>query len=339
VSLQGSLDTFALPDVLVLLATTKKTGELHVVGNRSASAAHSADLQGFLWVDSGMLVGFDVARAADAPTAVFELLRLTEGSFSFGAGAPRDACSPFEIEPVLGEAQAFLAEWQEIERVVPSLSAWLRLAPEAPGAHVSMRSEQWKLVVAIGGGCDVRTLVDQLGQGELAGCRAVKELVEARLVEINDRVAGGDVFGAANTLGAFATARPRPFLAPAEEASADGELAATPAAGAEGLFDGEAIDEPAETLADFERRSTASGRARKSAAKSASARRVATPETDASSGPLPEAQALARQLASLGEEDEPAPGAALADPTAAEEEGDEPLNRGLLLKFLSSVRN
>src|SRR5258708_38445280 len=80
VSLQGSLDTFALPDVLVLLASTKKSGELHVAGTRTVGSARATDLQGLIWVDDGQLVGFDVARSAEAAEAVFELLRLRAGS-------------------------------------------------------------------------------------------------------------------------------------------------------------------------------------------------------------------------------------------------------------------
>ena len=184
-SLQGSLDTFALPDVLVLLASTKKSGELHVAGTRAVGAPRTNDLQGLLWVEAGQLVGFEVGRSAEAAEAVFELLRLEAGSFSFmaGTGAPSPA-APLEIEPVLAEAQSRLTEWREIERVVPSLDCWLDLSPEPPAAHVSMRAEQWRLIVAVGGGCRVDAIVDHLGGSELGGCRAVKELIEAGLVQL-----------------------------------------------------------------------------------------------------------------------------------------------------------
>ena len=47
-ALQGTLDTFALPDVLRLLASTKKTGRLVIDGNRGT---------GNVWVDAGSVVG------------------------------------------------------------------------------------------------------------------------------------------------------------------------------------------------------------------------------------------------------------------------------------------
>jgi Domain of unknown function (DUF4388) len=182
VSLQGSLDTFALPDVLVLLATTHKSGELHIAGSRSVALARHPDTEGRLWFDAGGLVGHDVGRVVEPTDAVFELLRLNQGTFSFLAGTPSGGGPRVEVDGILSEAQARLVEWREIEAVVPSLDAWLQLSPEPPLAHVSMRGEQWRLVVAIGAGCTVGTALGHLGLEELPGCRAVKELIEAGLV-------------------------------------------------------------------------------------------------------------------------------------------------------------
>jgi uncharacterized protein DUF4388 len=381
VSLQGSLDTFALPDVLVLLASTSKTGELHIAGNRGPGGPRTGDLQGLLWLEKGKLVGFDVGKAEDAANAVFELLRLSEGSFSFMAGSAPKPQPPLDIEPVLTEAQAYLKEWQEIERVVPSLAAWVSLAPEAPGAHVSMRAEQWRLIVTIGGGCEVARIVAHLAQGELGGCRAVKELAEAGLVTVgahtdeivdvatppSDEAAGVDsdlfrmVNGPATTV---VDERSEPVFDTFTATSVhvvDDEPAEEPAASVQATSDAIIGDRSGETLADFENLVTLPTRARKPRlepevpAKPAESRRTlsskldkkaAAASTAAAEPAAPvtavtadapeklEAQALARQLASLG--DDP------ADPAvdgAEGQDGDEPLNRGLLLKFLSSVRN
>ena len=46
-ALQGTLDTFSLPDVLRLLATTSKTGRLRIEGDRG---------QGSVWLDAGGVV-------------------------------------------------------------------------------------------------------------------------------------------------------------------------------------------------------------------------------------------------------------------------------------------
>src|SRR5688500_2536717 len=107
VSLHGTLETFALPDVMALLAATKKTGELRVVGGRIDGRVH---------LDGGRVIGAAVGRADSFVDAVFELLRLTSGKFSFDADRrPDQPADPVDIEPLLLEAQSRLTMWREIE--------------------------------------------------------------------------------------------------------------------------------------------------------------------------------------------------------------------------------
>ena len=188
-SLQGSLDTFALPDVLVLLAGTRKTGELGVTGSLSAETT-SDDFDARVWFEAGRLAGHDVPGAETAVDAVFSLLRLRRGDFSFTAAEAGGAgwaggADPLDIEPLLAEAQARLEEWIDIETVVSSSAAWLRLVAEAPRPKITMTAAQWRLVAAIGSGRPVGAVVSELGQGELDGFRAVKGLVEAGLAAVD----------------------------------------------------------------------------------------------------------------------------------------------------------
>src|SRR5919106_1274303 len=55
-ALQGTLDTFSLPDVLRLLATTAKTGRLRIDGDRG---------QGSVWLRDGSIVDADADRAVE----------------------------------------------------------------------------------------------------------------------------------------------------------------------------------------------------------------------------------------------------------------------------------
>ena len=196
-SLQGSLDTFALPDVLVLLAGTRKTGELGVTGSQAAETTFD-DFDARVWFEAGRLAGHDVAGAETAVDAIFGLLRLRRGEFSFTAAEAGGAgwgggADPLDIEPVLAEAQARLEEWIDIERVVSSSAAWLRLVGEAPHPEITMSAAQWRLVAAIGSGRSVGAVVSDLGSGELDGFRAVKGLVEAGLAAVDPEPAAAPV--------------------------------------------------------------------------------------------------------------------------------------------------
>ncbi len=75
-SLQGSLDTFALPDVLALLATTRKSGELHIAGSRGVALARPE--------------AFVVAAAGEESDLIFSV---EEASFRLGRWSARGILS------------------------------------------------------------------------------------------------------------------------------------------------------------------------------------------------------------------------------------------------------
>jgi len=290
VSLQGTLDTFALPDVLRLLAGTQKTGHLMIDGSRGS---------GNLWLDAGHVVAAETTNGrphASATVVLFELLRYPDGSFTFDNDiTTSDAGSPAEVEPLLKEAETLLEEWRTIEAVVPSTAAHVSLRPELPRQTVSVSAEQWRTLVAVGGGTTVAAIGDVFELGELDVCRTIKGLVEAGLVQVADE---GDGPGSAED-----TAVP-PRSAPAQSPS---RPQVEPAVG---------MSELAALAGEM---------------------------------PMPDAPELARQLAQLGPDAARAVAAAASAETSEERdaalasiEGEvdgEPINRGLLLKFLSSVRS
>ncbi|MFP5256005.1 MAG: DUF4388 domain-containing protein [Acidimicrobiia bacterium] len=181
-ALQGTLDTFALPDVLHLLATTKKTGCLRLDGRRGAGTVH---------VDAGEIVAVTAAHvpgATEAADALFELLRFEEGSFAFDPDVAPDERQPAtDVATLLDAATALLAEWREIEAVVPSLDAQVSLRPALAGDQVTIPAEQWSHLVAVGGGRTVRSLGQHLDLSELPVSRVVRDLVELGVVELEDR--------------------------------------------------------------------------------------------------------------------------------------------------------
>jgi hypothetical protein len=174
VSLEGTLETIAIPDVLALLSVTSKTGELAVdfPGGR-----------GRLWIDGGRVAGYEVGRSKSLADALFALLRLEEGSFSFteADGEPPNAVPPADVAPLLEEAESRLAEWPAVKALVPSLEVPLSLSASVAGP-VTLSPEQWKLVAAIGGGKEAGEVLEALELGEFEGCKAIAELVTLGLV-------------------------------------------------------------------------------------------------------------------------------------------------------------
>ncbi len=398
-SLQGSLETFALPDVLVLLSSTKKDGELRVVGGR---------VDGKLWLEKGQIVHTVVSGKERSPVdAVFELLRLDAGTFNFevGSDVPHRG-EPATIDLVLADAQVRLAEWNEIAKVVPHLDAVVDMAAEAPAAEVTVTSGQWRLLRAVAGGCTVSALMAKTGDGEFDACRKVKDLVEASLATLDVSASRPRPAQPAATAEPAVASESR---APAEPLAPDGQDVAAPSgrtgavsAGGTGALSAgnhEASKEsaPANASADGDRKRAAKQEAagapsplddedelqrlaelaaRESQPKASKVRAhssqadqpakirasAPSPASDDAAGPAAvdgedlerlrsgdepaeDAKALVAQLAAIDGTDEQELAEKVAQHVAEGgelppvAEGDEPINRGLLLKFLSSVRN
>ena len=178
-ALQGTLDTFSLPDVLRLLATTSKTGRLRIDGDRG---------QGSVWLADGGVVDADAERAVDGtPTdeVVFELLRFRSGAFAFdGDDAPNAVGEPEDVESLLRRANALLSEWSELESVVPSLAHEVTLASDLSVDEVTIDAERWRSLVAVASGRTVGELAKTLGLTELGVSRAVRDLVDLGVAEV-----------------------------------------------------------------------------------------------------------------------------------------------------------
>jgi hypothetical protein len=304
-ALQGTLDTFELPDVLRLLASTRKSGRLHLRGDRG---------EGDVWLADGRVVGAEAGATADVADALFELLRAHEGTFAFEPGEASSAPSePADVEPLLVGAEAKLVEWRAIEAVVPSLGAWVGLSAELAGPEVTVPAETWRLVATIGSGVTVGELGQVLGLGEVAVSRVVRDLVDLGLGAVN--------------------------APPAHAAPATLDTAPAPVTTSAPLFGG------SDPVGDDDLAPVAAAAEPVAAIEPAPQTSVLPPEVFEGADPV-EADEVNRQLAMLSPRAAQAVAAAAAAGSEAEriaaldqvDDGEEPVNRGLLLKFLSSVK-
>lgn len=174
-SLEGTFETVALPDVLSLLSVTCQTGELRVEAGGQVIS---------VWLERGRLAGFDAGAHKTAVDALFALLRLKDASFLFHTGTePVNPMAPADLIPLLEEVDRRLAEWPSIVATVPSQSCRLELEASFDGP-VMLRANQWQVVATIGGGRPVGAVLTERGLGEFNGCKAVKELVDLGLVRV-----------------------------------------------------------------------------------------------------------------------------------------------------------
>lgn len=183
-ALQGTLETFSVPEVLRLLSGTHKTGLLELEGDRGA-----ADV----WLTEGRIVAArsDREGAGSIEAVLFDLLRFETGSFVFDSDAEpadTDTDTDIDVEEALAEAEGLLADWREIESVVPSLDHLVRLVDDLDDDSVTITTQQWRTIASIGGGVPGRVLSERLELGEFDVSRRISELVQVGLVEVTDEV-------------------------------------------------------------------------------------------------------------------------------------------------------
>ena len=223
--LQGSLENFALDEVLGLLSSTSKTGQLDIKGDRGSGA---------LMFREGRLVDGTASFTANGTgieDVMFELLRYSEGSFTFTAREVEATEYEENVVTILSAAENRLLDWRAIEAVVPSLNHVVTPASDLPADEVTITRDEWSALTTIGAGCPASTVCERLSLGEVEGSRQIKNLAERQLVVIGD--SGGMSAFQARHKAAQKPASPPPALAgnpvPAAAASlavADTEVSA-----------------------------------------------------------------------------------------------------------------
>ena len=338
-ALSGTLDTFALPDVLRLLASTEKSGRLRISGTRGS---------GSVWVDGGDVVASELSTISSlnpsAQDVVFGLLRFENGSFTFEADATAPTPDvPMAMDPILAGAEHMLIEWRSIEEVVPSLDVWVALRPELDGPDVMVDAMRWRAIAAVGSGVQVGVIAETLDLNEVDSCRLAKELIELGLLEKIDAP-----IAAPAPMPEPVMEEPEPEPEP-EPVMEEPEAELEPVAATHEPETFFADEEPAADIAPNTVPSLAAldpstnGTEPVSADNGAGMFGQAGP-ADAAADDLNPAE-MARQLANLSPKAAKAVAAAAKASTEAERDAalaaveaeDGSVNRGLLLKFLGSV--
>jgi Domain of unknown function (DUF4388) len=191
--LHGTFDVLDFSAVMEMLAEKQMSGRLHV---RSRSFAAN------LFLADGLIVGADqsehqaAAVAGDVAQRVqeicFELLGTDRGNFEFHpgrAGAPAGG-TVITVADAMGQARQRLVEWQELQVLIPSLDVQPRLVTELDPGQVTLDREQWRVLTAVDGRRNLRSIGRALNLSDFEVCRAMRELLAAKVIEMDMRPAG-----------------------------------------------------------------------------------------------------------------------------------------------------
>ncbi|MEM7271578.1 MAG: DUF4388 domain-containing protein [Actinomycetota bacterium] len=221
--LQGSLENFALDEVLGLLSSTNKTGQLEISGDRGT---------GSLMFNEGRLVdgtASHTANGTEVEDVMFELLRYGDGTFTFTNREVGEGDSPQIVAKVLAAAENRLADWRQIEAVVPSLDHHVAPSADLPADEVSINRAEWAVLTVVASGCPASQVCQALELGEVEGSRQIKLLAERQLVSVSEPTTGiASMARASESLSPTATESTPAFEMPTGPAGEPDPIAAAP---------------------------------------------------------------------------------------------------------------
>ncbi|MFQ5966812.1 MAG: DUF4388 domain-containing protein [Acidimicrobiia bacterium] len=205
-TLSGSLETLNLPDVLRLVASTGKSGLLHVEGpdvtgrlyfyEGELTYATTRSGHAFVDTDDGERRIVDVDRITEEQTAdllkqqvtdvLVRLAPLDSGSFEFEDGTmpSSDSGFRFDIEAVLEAAEERIREWDWITEVLPSTETEVRFNPQLTADDVTLDARSWAVIAALGVEGTANGVAQQLKIFEFAAAKKIAELIRRGLVAV-----------------------------------------------------------------------------------------------------------------------------------------------------------
>ena len=173
-----------------LLVRSGRLTDADLAAVRDAQARGDGRRFGEILVALGLVTSREIERQMrlQIEAVVFELMSWSEGHFRFTEGlseeALRDASAPIGTESLLMEGARRIDEWSRIADRVPNLSVVPDLAPgdaDHP-ALLDLLPQEWKVLAAIDGETDLRTIAATVAMSEFDVARVMYGLVSTGVV-------------------------------------------------------------------------------------------------------------------------------------------------------------
>lgn len=207
-ALEGDLSEFPLTDIIQLVDLSKKTGGVHIRGERAGQT-----LEGWLYFRDGKIVGAEMPGQQPLE-AVYTFFTLASGPFRFHDDA-RLAAPTITVsnEVIIMEGVMRQDAWASIQEQVPTLTMVPRLVPNPSTGttEINLEAEEWRVLTMVNGKNSVAQIAQRSGLGEFRTCEIIAKLLASGLIERRDLAAGETLAPeferiASSTLGAGASA-------------------------------------------------------------------------------------------------------------------------------------
>ncbi len=183
-SLQGTLRTLGITEVLEFLADRKATGRLDI-----DAGTGTATYWMFRGDVSSTSYDFSGEHGSDPAEATYFALSEIDGTFIFDEDEAPPLGEPSEDVPsVLARTAAIAEQWSEIQQDIPSVHHILRRNTDIDGS-VTIQPEWWKAIELVGSGTTCKAIAVALDMSPLEASTMAHEMLEAGLLVASDDIA------------------------------------------------------------------------------------------------------------------------------------------------------
>ncbi|RZV48722.1 MAG: DUF4388 domain-containing protein [Acidimicrobiales bacterium] len=180
-SLQGTLKTLGIAEVLEFLATRSSTGRLDI--EAQAGGATYWMLRGEV---AEVIYDFERESGTDAAEATYYALSEVEGTFLFDEDeAPDSTVETESVADVLARTAVTAEGWSDVEKVVPSPDHQLTRSDHLDGS-VTIEPAWWNAIQAMGDGSTTRKLSEALELRSLDMSRMVADMARNGLILVDE---------------------------------------------------------------------------------------------------------------------------------------------------------
>lgn len=179
-ALAGDLREFPLTDIIQLIDLSKKTGAVHVQGQRGVQR-----MEGWLYFRDGKIIGAELPGMAPME-AVYTFFTFSAGPFRFYDDVVLEQPTiTVSNEVIIMEGIMRQDAWADIQEHVPSLLMTPRLVPNPSSGttEINLEAEEWRVLTMVNGKNTVGQIAQRSGLGEFRACEIIAELLKSGLIE------------------------------------------------------------------------------------------------------------------------------------------------------------
>ncbi len=178
-ALQGDISEFPLTDIIQLLDLSKKTGGVHIQGQRGHE-----QLDGWLYFRDGKITGARLSNLAPLDAA-YTFFTVTSGPFRFYDDAQLEVPTITQSnEVIIMEGIMRQDAWAKLQANLPSLTMVPQIVtnPSATGGEINLEADEWRVLTMVNGKNTIAQISQRSGLGEMRTCEIVARLLKSGLI-------------------------------------------------------------------------------------------------------------------------------------------------------------